>query len=78
MNDTTDPFYTSLRAGEYTAKKPSGHPCDAVYKCKKLTTASKIGIAITVVVVVLFGGCQGSPRRDRPGNLGEACYRLCC
>ena len=53
MNDTADPFYTSLRAGEYTASKPSGHPCDAVYKCKKLSTDDEIIIIVVVLAVFL-------------------------
>ena len=54
MNDTTDPFYTSLKAGAYATNKPSGNPCDAVYKCKKLTTAAKVGIGLSVGFAVSF------------------------
>ncbi|OJA20892.1 hypothetical protein AZE42_00902 [Rhizopogon vesiculosus] len=31
LNDTADPFYTSLKAGAYDSKKPQGMPCDDVY-----------------------------------------------
>lgn len=31
LNDTADPFYTSLKAGAYDSKKPQGMPCDAAY-----------------------------------------------
>ena len=54
MNDTADPFYTSLQAGAYASKKPSGHPCDPVYSCTpSLSTAGKIAIAVVVTVVGL-------------------------
>ena len=58
-NDTTDPFYTSLKAGAYASKKPSGHPCDPVYDCTpSLPTGAKIAIAVVVTVVglAIFGG----------------------
>ena len=54
MNETTDPFYTSLQAGAYASKKPSGHPCDPVYSCgPSLSTGGKIAIAVVVTVVGL-------------------------
>ena len=59
MNDTADPFYTSLQAGAYASKKPSGHPCDPVYSCTpSLSTAGKIAIAVvaTVVGLGIIGG----------------------
>jgi len=31
LNDTVDPFYTSLKAGAYDSKKPQGMPCDGAY-----------------------------------------------
>jgi len=58
-NDTADPFYTSLKAGAYASKKPSGHPCDPVYDCTpSLPTGAKIAIAVVVTVVglAIFGG----------------------
>jgi len=59
MNDTADPFYTSLKAGAYAANKPSGQPCDPVYPCTPgLSTGAKIAIAVVVTVVglAIFGG----------------------
>ena len=54
MNDTSDPFYTSLQAGAYASKKPSGHPCDPVYSCTpSLSNGGKIAIAVVVTVVGL-------------------------
>jgi len=54
MNDTADPFYTSLQAGAYDSKKPSGHPCDPVYSCSpSLSSGGKIAIAVVVTVVGL-------------------------
>ena len=54
MNETTDPFYTSLQAGAYTSKRPSGHPCDPVYSCTPvLSKGAKIAIAVVVTVVGL-------------------------
>ena len=32
LNDTSDPYYTSLQAGTYDSKRPQGMPCDAVYQ----------------------------------------------
>ena len=58
-NDTTDPFYTSLKAGAYASKKPSGHPCDPVYHCAPpLGKGAKIaiGVIITIVGLVIIGG----------------------
>ena len=55
LNDTADPFYTSLKAGAYASNKPSGHPCDPVYSCTpSLSTGAKIAIAVIVTVVGLF------------------------
>ncbi|KAG2058833.1 glycoside hydrolase family 9 protein [Suillus hirtellus] len=31
LNDSADPFYTSLKAGAYDSKKPQGMPCDDAY-----------------------------------------------
>ena len=59
MNDTSDPFYTSLKAGAYASNKPSGHPCDPVYSCSpSLSTGAKIaiGVVVTVVGLAIFGG----------------------
>ena len=59
MNDTTDPFYTSLRAGAYDGMKPSGQPCDAVYKCKKKIVVPKgvrIAFGAIGLVMAVLGG----------------------
>jgi len=59
VNDTADPFYTSLKAGAYASKKPAGHPCDPVYDCTpSLSQGAKIalGVIITVVGLVIVGG----------------------
>jgi endoglucanase len=59
MNDTADPFYTSLEAGAYASNKPSGTPCDPVYSCSpSLSTGAKIAIAVVVTVVglAIIGG----------------------
>lgn len=58
LNDSKDPFYTSLQAGAYS--KPKGTPCDPVYSCTPnlhLSKASEIAMAvvITVVGLVLVG-----------------------
>jgi len=58
-NDTADPFYTSLKAGAYADKKPSGRPCDPVYNCAPpLSKGAKIaiGVIITVVGLAIIGG----------------------
>ena len=58
MNDTADPFYTSLKAGAYASNKPSGNPCDPVYSCSpSLSTGAKIAIAVVVTVVGLAIFC---------------------
>jgi len=68
MNDTADPFYTSLKAGAYAASKPSGHPCDDVYSCSpSLSTGAKVAIAVVVTVVglAIIGGLVFCIRRRR-------------
>ena len=70
-NDTTDPFYTSLKAGAYASKKPRGHPCDPVYDCApSLSTHAKIAIAvvITVVGLAIFGAIIFMVVRYRRGD----------
>ena len=32
LDDTSDPYYTSLQAGAYQSKRPQGMPCDAAYQ----------------------------------------------
>lgn len=56
MNDTSDPYFTSLKAGEYQKNKPQGTPCDAAFNnCEthNLPTGAKIAIAVVVGVVGL-------------------------
>ena len=78
MNDTADPFYTSLEAGAYASNKPSGHPCDPVYSCSpSLSTGAKIAIAVVVTVVglAIFGGIAYAfflHRRRGKGPLASA------
>jgi endoglucanase len=60
MNDSFDPFYTSLADDAFTKVKPSGFPCDAAYSCggvHALSTAGKIamGVVITVVGLAIVG-----------------------
>jgi endoglucanase len=58
MNDTNDPFYTSLKAGAYDKVKPSGQPCDAAISdgCSghKLSKAAIIALAVVLSVVGLL------------------------
>lgn len=56
MNDTNDPFFTSLPAGSY--HKPAGHPCDGAFPCHTgLSKGAKIaiGVVVTVVGLLLLG-----------------------
>lgn len=55
MNDTKDPFYTSLEAGAFAAIKPSGHPCDAAFSCAGVHSLSK-GVTIAMAVIISFVG----------------------
>ncbi|KAJ7904387.1 glycoside hydrolase family 9 protein [Mycena olivaceomarginata] len=58
MNDSNDPFYTSLKAGAYDKVKPSGQPCDAAISdgCSghKLSKAAIIALAVVLSVVGLL------------------------
>lgn len=54
LNETKDPFYTSLEAGAYDKVRPSGTPCDEVFPCSGLSKGARIGIAVSVTVVGLF------------------------
>ena len=59
LNNSADPFYTSLKAGAYASKKPSGRPCDPVYDCAPpLRKGAKIaiGVIITVIGLLIIGG----------------------
>lgn len=58
MNDTSDPFFTSLKAGEYDKVRPEGTPCDAVFpdSCggPQLSRGGKIAMAVSISVVGLI------------------------
>lgn len=60
LNDTSDPYYTSLQAGAYQSKRPRGMPCDAAYKqgCAgpQLSQAGQIamGAVVGLAGVVIF------------------------
>jgi len=59
LNDTSDPFFTSLQAGEYEKKKPKGRPCDAAISCggPKLSAAQRslFGVIVGLVGLVIVG-----------------------
>jgi len=50
LNDTSDPFFTSLQAGAYEKNKPKGTPCDAAFSCSGPTLPKGAKIAIGVIV----------------------------
>ncbi|KAH0840079.1 glycoside hydrolase family 9 protein [Lanmaoa asiatica] len=60
LNDTSDPYYTSLQAGTYQSKRPQGMPCDAAYQqgCggPQLSQTGQIamGAVVGLVGVVIF------------------------
>ena len=59
MNDTSDPFYTTLEPGAFQAVKPTGTPCDAQFPCDTgLSKGATIAMAvvITVVGLAVIGG----------------------
>ncbi|KAF5369970.1 hypothetical protein D9758_001185 [Tetrapyrgos nigripes] len=58
LNDTNDPFYTSLQAGGYEPVKPQGQPCDdaiqdgcAASGGHHMSTGVKIALIVVLVVV---------------------------
>jgi endoglucanase len=55
LNDTHDPFYTSLQEGAYDKVKPKGRPCDAAISdgCKggHLGRNATIALAVSISVV---------------------------
>lgn len=56
LNETTDPFFTSLQPGAYEKVRPKGTPCDEVFPCGgtgSLSKGARIAIAVTVSVVGL-------------------------
>ncbi|KAJ7781381.1 glycoside hydrolase family 9 protein [Mycena metata] len=58
LNDTSDPFFTSLQAGAYDKVRPSGQPCDDAISdgCSgpKLSKAAIIALAVVLSVVGLI------------------------
>ena len=74
-SETADPFYTSLKAGAYASKKPSGRPCDPVYDCAPpLGKGAKIaiGVVITIVGLAIIGGIVYMVVRYRRRSNGPA------
>ena len=55
MNDTNDPFFTSLQAGAYDKVRPSGRPCDAAISdgCSDPTLPKGALIAVAVIISVV-------------------------
>ena len=56
LTQTTDPYYTRLKAGARDAKKPTGAPCDAAVKdgcIPHMSTGKKIAMAVAVSIVGL-------------------------
>jgi len=50
LNDTSDPFFTSLQAGAYAKNKPTGTPCDAAISCGGPSLPKGAKIAMGVIV----------------------------
>ncbi|KAJ6599199.1 glycoside hydrolase family 9 protein [Mycena vulgaris] len=55
INDTNDPFFTSLQAGAYEKVRPSGQPCDAAISagCGGPTLPKGALIAMAVIISVV-------------------------
>ncbi|KAJ7499052.1 glycoside hydrolase family 9 protein [Mycena latifolia] len=55
INDTNDPFFTSLQAGAYDKVRPSGQPCDAAISdgCIGSTLPKRALIALAVILSVV-------------------------
>lgn len=57
LNDTNDPFLTSLEVGAYEKVRPNGQPCDAAFPqvCAgpELSKAGTIAMAVIISVVGL-------------------------
>jgi len=53
LNDTSDPFFTRLQAGAYSAQKPGGKPCDDAFPCHSggLSKGAKISLGVVLSVV---------------------------
>ncbi|KAG5725357.1 Endoglucanase E-4 [Termitomyces sp. T112] len=58
VNDTTDPFFTSLEIGAYGKVQPKGQPCDSAFPraCAgpQLSRGGKIAMAMMITIVGLF------------------------
>ncbi|KAG6911711.1 hypothetical protein DXG01_007961 [Tephrocybe rancida] len=58
MNDTSDPFFTSLEVGAYEKVRPKGRPCDGAFPeaCAgpQLSRGGRIAMAVVITVVGLF------------------------
>lgn len=61
LNDTSDPFFTALKAGAYDKVRPQGLPCDAAFPTAcpgpSLSKGGRIamGVVVTVVGLLLIG-----------------------
>lgn len=59
INDSSDPFYTTLQAGAYDSRRPKGQPCDAAIPCHNLdfpeTGQIIVGLAVTAVGLIILG-----------------------
>lgn len=51
MNDSSDPYFTSLQVGAYS--QPKGSPCDAAIPCPLPPLSWKVKVAIGVVIGVV-------------------------
>ena len=52
LNDTSDPYFTSLQAGAFAAKKRSGEPCDSAFPCHSgLSEGAKIALGVVLSIV---------------------------
>jgi endoglucanase len=52
LNDTSDPYFTSLQAGAFASKKPNGEPCDAAFPCHHgLSKGAKIALSVVLSIV---------------------------
>ena len=53
LNDTSDPYFTSLQAGMFATKKPKGEPCDAAFPCHHsgLSKGAKIALGVVLSIV---------------------------
>lgn len=58
LNDTVDPFFTSLKAGTYDKVRPQGLPCDAVFPhgcpAPSLSRGGRIAMAVVIAVTGLL------------------------